>query len=75
MTIPADYDSLPDSLEVRHIQQILGCGRKQAYELANSNAFHVVRVGTKIKVSKRVFFEWYEGKEFTEWREFKRRQA
>ena len=62
-------DSLPNSLEVRHIQEILGCGRRQAYELVNSGAFHVVRIGTKIKVSKRVFLEWYEGKEFAERKE------
>ena len=68
------FDDLPDALEVRHIQLALECGRKQAYELVNSGAFHVVRVGTKIKVSKRVFLEWYEGKDFTEWIEEKKRR-
>lgn len=67
-------DNLSDALEVRHIQKALDCGRKQAYELVNSGAFHVVRVGTKIKVSKRVFLEWYEGKEFTEWMEERMRR-
>jgi len=71
--VSIQINSLPDSLEVRHIQQILNCGRKQAYELVNSGAFHIVRIGTKIKVSKRVFLEWYEGKEFTEWMEHKQR--
>ncbi|GIO10210.1 hypothetical protein J31TS6_62380 [Brevibacillus reuszeri] len=65
-------DNLPDSLEVRHIQQVLECGRKQAYELVNSGAFHYVRVGTKIKISKRVFLAWYEGTDFTEWLEEKK---
>jgi hypothetical protein len=62
-----DIENLPDSIEVHHIQKILDCGRRQAYELVNSGKFHTVRVGTKIKVSKRLFFEWYEGKDFTEW--------
>jgi excisionase family DNA binding protein len=62
-----DINELPEALEVQHIQRLLNCGRRQAYELVNSNKFHVVRVGTKIKVSKRLFFEWYEGKDFTEW--------
>lgn len=62
-----DIESLPDTIEVHHIQNILDCGRRQAYELVNSGKFHTVRVGTKIKVSKRLFFEWYEGNDFTEW--------
>ncbi|MCR8986034.1 helix-turn-helix domain-containing protein [Brevibacillus laterosporus] len=66
-----NFDELPNSLEVSQIQKILNCGRRQAYELINSGEFHVVRIGTRIKVSKRVFFEWYEGKEFTEWLEKK----
>ncbi|MFF0825409.1 helix-turn-helix domain-containing protein [Brevibacillus sp. NPDC003359] len=68
-------DNLPDALEVCHIQQVLDCGRKQAYELVNSGAFHVVRVGTKIKVSRRVFLEWYEEKGFTERLEDKKRRT
>lgn len=61
-----------DALEVKDIQRILNCGRRQAYELANSGEFHVVRVGTKIKVSKRLVFEWYEGKDFTVWLQVKK---
>ncbi|WP_042159960.1 helix-turn-helix domain-containing protein [Paenibacillus gorillae] len=59
----SDRDELPDSLEVKHIQKLLNCGRRQAYELVNSGQFHAVRVETKIKVSKKVFFQWYEGQE------------
>lgn len=62
-----DINNLPDSLEVHHIQKIMDCGRRQAYELVNSEKFHVVRIGVKVKVSKRLFFEWYEGKDFTAW--------
>lgn len=68
-----DIENLPDSLEVKDIQMILNCGRRQAYELVDSGKFHIVRVGNKIKVSKRLFFEWYEGKEFGEFLEAKKR--
>lgn len=62
-----DINNLPEALEVQHIQKLLDCGRRQAYEIATSGKFHFVRVGTRIKVSKRLFFEWYEGKDFTAW--------
>jgi len=68
-----DFDNLPDSIEVKDIQMILNCGRRQAYELVDSGQFHTVRVGTKIKVSKRLFLEWYEGKDFSEYLEAKKR--
>lgn len=50
------------ALNVADIQEILGIGRRQAYELVNSNQFHVVRVGKRIIVSKDVFFKWLNGK-------------
>lgn len=58
-----NIDQLPQSLEVHHIQAILQCGRKQAYELVNSGAFHVVKVGSKFRISKRIFLQWFEGQE------------
>jgi hypothetical protein len=51
----------PDVLDVRDIQQILKIGRRQAYELVNSGQFHVVKIGKRIKVSKKVFLQWLEG--------------
>lgn len=53
--------SYPDVLQVSDIQQILGIGRRQAYELANSGQFHVVRVGKSIRILREVFFTWMEG--------------
>ena len=53
--------SYPNVLDVVDIQKILGIGRRQAYELVNSNQFHVVRIGRRIKISKDVFFKWLEG--------------
>jgi hypothetical protein len=50
-----------DTLEVSDIKDILGCGINQAYKLVNSGEFHVVRVGTKIKIPKDSFYSWYKG--------------
>lgn len=57
------YDDMPDILDVSDIQRFLNIGRKQAYELVNSGAFHVVRVNRRIKVSKKVFVDWLEGRQ------------
>lgn len=53
----------PSILNVSHIQNILGIGRRQAYELVNSGQFHVVRVGKRIKISRDVFLQWLNGVE------------
>lgn len=54
-------DEYPPVLDVSHIQEILGIGRRQAYELANSGQFHVVRAGKRIKVAREVFVKWLKG--------------
>jgi hypothetical protein len=59
MTIDGKYQK--DVLEVIDIKNILGCGINQAYTLVNSGAFHVVRVGSKIKIPKDSFYGWYNG--------------
>ena len=51
----------PDVLQVTDIQQILGIGRRQAYELVNSGQFHVVRIGKSIRILRDVFFNWMNG--------------
>jgi hypothetical protein len=56
-----DGEYKKDVLEVSDIKNILGCGINQAYKLVNSGAFHVVRVGSKIKVPKDSFYGWYHG--------------
>ncbi|PGR23312.1 DNA-binding protein [Priestia megaterium] len=56
-------DQYPDVLNVNDIQEILGVGRRQAYELVSSGQFHTVRVGKRIKILKAVFVRWLYGKE------------
>ncbi|MEH7276494.1 helix-turn-helix domain-containing protein [Neobacillus vireti] len=57
------YDDLPDVLDVYDIKQYLRIGRVQAYELANSGAFRVVKLNRRIKIPKRSFIDWLEGRE------------
>lgn len=52
---------LPEVLEVKDIQNFLGIGRSQAYQLVKSNAFHKVTVGKRILVPKKAFLNWFEG--------------
>jgi hypothetical protein len=56
--IPKDY---PEVLNPKHIQEILGIGRRQTYELLNQEPppFHLVRVGRSIKVSKVLLLNGY----------------
>ncbi|WP_424475038.1 helix-turn-helix domain-containing protein [Oceanobacillus kimchii] len=54
-------EQYPPVLDVIHLQEILGIGRRQAYELVNSKEFHTVRVGRRIKILKIVLITWLEG--------------
>ncbi len=55
------YDDYPDILNVSDLQELLGIGRKQAYELVHSGQFHVIKVGKRIKISKNILINWIEG--------------
>jgi hypothetical protein len=56
-------EELPEALTPAHIQQILSIGRKQTYELLEKPPFHIVRVGRLYKISKKSFFEWFDGEQ------------
>ncbi|TSB48605.1 DNA-binding protein [Alkalicoccobacillus porphyridii] len=56
-----DLEKYPNSLDVKHIKEILGIGQRQVNELLNDPPFHVVRVGKKFVVSKHIFFRWFMG--------------
>jgi hypothetical protein len=58
----SSWDDLPQTLETKHIQQILGIGSRQAYEIMKRPPFHFVTVGKIRKVSKDVFRKWMEDK-------------
>ncbi len=48
---------------VAEIQSILGIGRRQAYELCQTNLFKVIRVGRTVRVSKLSFDNWLDHNE------------
>ena len=58
-----NIDMYPDVLNVEDIREILGIGRRQAYELVSSGQFHTVRIGKRIKIFKAVFIRWLYGEE------------
>jgi excisionase family DNA binding protein len=59
-----NFNNYPDILNVSEIQDLLGIGRKQAYELIHSGEFNVTRIGTRIKVSKSNLLKWIEGRNY-----------
>lgn len=60
-----NLNDFPDVLNVEDIQIILGIGRKQAYDLVNSDSFHSLKIGKRIKISKQVFANWLKGGNIT----------
>ena len=45
---------------VDEIQDILGISRTSAYNLVKKKAFHSVRIGGSIRISKKSFDEWLD---------------
>jgi hypothetical protein len=62
LDITRTEELLPPVLSPADIQKFLGIGQRQVYELLNSAAFHVVKVGRRMVVSRVVFIEWLEGR-------------
>ncbi|QGQ97940.1 DNA-binding protein [Paenibacillus psychroresistens] len=50
------------TLDVTDLQRILRVSRAQIYALLQRKEFHSVRVGKNYKISKDVFFKWFQGK-------------
>lgn len=46
---------------VEEIQDILGLSKTSAYSLVKSGMFHIVKVGSQYRVSKKNFDAWLEG--------------
>ena len=49
------------SYSMKEIQEILGVSKITALKLVQRNLFHTVRVGNRIRISKRSFDEWLDG--------------
>jgi len=54
-------------LTTKDLQQIMRCGRRQAYELMRARAFPSIKIGAKYIVEKEALQKWLasnRGKEF-----------
>lgn len=48
------------TMNVSDLQQALGIGRNQAYDLVNRDDFPKIRVGRKILIPRDAFLRWLE---------------
>ncbi|XMB29050.1 helix-turn-helix domain-containing protein [Paenibacillus sp. BR2-3] len=55
------WKHMPEVLRVNDVQEIMGIGINQAYNLLRSGAFHHVRIGRLIMIPKPGFIAWLEG--------------
>jgi excisionase family DNA binding protein len=53
-------EDYPLILTVKDIQEILGIGKRVAYELMERKDFPMVRIGRLKRVNRDAFFEWIE---------------
>ena len=56
------YEDLPLMLSVPEMGAALGISRAGAYELARSEGFPALRIGTRIVIPKDQFIEWVNRK-------------
>lgn len=49
------------SYSVDEAAQILGVSKRSVYNLCAQEAFKSVRIGTKLRISKKSFDEWLDG--------------
>ena len=54
------YDDLPLFLNARTVAQVLGVSISTAYEVMHEPGFPVLRVGSRMVVSKEKFIQWAE---------------
>lgn len=48
---------------VTEIQDILGVSQPTAYMLVKKGLFHTIRVGGRIRISRKSFDEWLDGQQ------------
>ena len=59
-TVYQSYDELPLMLSVPEVAAVLGISRASAYELARSDGFPALKIGSRIVVPKEKFIEWID---------------
>lgn len=64
------YDELPLMLSVPEMAAVLGISRAGAYDLARSQGFPALTIGSRIVVPKDKFIAWIERKSAENSREY-----
>ena len=59
-TVYKSYDELPLMLSVPEMAAVLGISRAGAYELARSEGFPTLKIGSRIVVPKEKFVQWID---------------
>lgn len=54
-------DSEKRSYSVEEAAKILGVSKRSVYKLCSHELFKSVRIGTKLRISKKSFDEWLDG--------------
>lgn len=54
------YDDLPLTLTVPEVGEVLGISRAKAYDLARSEGFPSMRIGTRILVPRNKLIRWID---------------
>ena len=49
------------SYSVSEAAEILGVSKRSVYNLCSSGVFKCVRIGTKLRISKKSFDDWLDG--------------
>ena len=49
------------SYSVAEIAEILGVSKRSVYNLCSSGTFKSVRIGSKLRISKKSFDDWLDG--------------
>lgn len=48
-------------LEVKDIQNFMGIGKRQAYDLVKKGFFPAHKIGTVYRIPAKAFFNWFNG--------------
>ena len=59
-TYTRSYDELPLMLSVAEVAAVPGISRAGAYELARSNGFPTLKIGSRIVVPRDKFLAWID---------------
>lgn len=59
-TVYKSYDELPLMLSVPEVAAVLDISRAGAYELARSEGFPTLKIGSRIVVPKEKFVQWID---------------